>query len=406
MKKRVALAMTAAGFAAATAHAQSSVTLYGIVDNGIAYQNNSAPKIGATSGGHAAWKMSTGVWAGSRFGLKGAEDLGGGTKAIFQLEAGVNTANGQSTFTNGIFTRQAWVGLTNSTYGTLTAGRQYTAYYTLLSPYSPTTWLTGYFGAHPGDIDSLDTSYRTNNTIVYMSPSYYGFTVGGSYALGGVAGSVNAGSTWSAAVQYLNGPAGIAVGFQRINNSTPGGGAWGANSTAQNGLTSTGGGNEPAQSAINNGYLLAKAQQRVAVTAGYQFSPAWDVSLSYSNVQYIPGTNSGFSNTAIFNTAGAVLHWKATPQWDFAAGYAYTRATQANGISSSAKYNQFTLSQYYTLSKRTGLYAVEAYQRASGDTLNAGGIVAATASIGDGFNGAPSSSRSQVGLGVGLIHRF
>ena len=79
--------------------------------------------------------MSTGVWAGSRFGLKGSEDLGGGTKAIFQLEAGVNTANGSSQWTNGIFTRQAWVGLTNSTYGTLTAGRQYTAYYTLLSPY-------------------------------------------------------------------------------------------------------------------------------------------------------------------------------------------------------------------------------------------------------------------------------
>ncbi|WP_179401015.1 porin [Burkholderia guangdongensis] len=407
MKKSVALAMTAAGFAAATAHAQSSVTLYGIVDNGIAYQNNAAPSVGATSGGHAAWKMSTGVWAGSRFGLKGAEDLGGGTKAIFQLEAGVNTANGQSTIPNGgIFTRQAWVGLTNATYGTLTAGRQYTAYYTLLSPYSPTTWLTGYFGAHPGDIDSLDTSYRTNNSVVYMSPSYYGFTVGGSYAFGGVPGSVNQGSTWSAAVQYLNGPAGIAVGFQRINNSTPGGGVWGANSTAQNGLDTSGNGAQPALSAINNGYKTARAQQRVAVTAGYQFSPAWDVSASYSNVQYIPGANSAFTNTAIFNTAGAVLHWKATSAWDFAAGYSYTRATEANGISSSAKYHQVTLSQYYTLSKRTGLYAVEAYQHATGNTLNAGQITSATASIGDGFGTSPSASQNMVGVGVGLIHRF
>ena len=47
--------------------------------------------------------------------------------------------------------RQAWIGVTNPTYGTLTAGRQYTSYYTLLSPYSPTTWLTGAYGAHPGD---------------------------------------------------------------------------------------------------------------------------------------------------------------------------------------------------------------------------------------------------------------
>lgn len=86
-------------------------------------------------------------------------------------------------------------------------GRRYTAYYTLLSPYSTTIWLTGYYGAQPGDIDSLDTSYRANNSLVYMSPKFYGFTVGGSHSFGGVAGATNRRSTWSAAIQYLNGPA-------------------------------------------------------------------------------------------------------------------------------------------------------------------------------------------------------
>jgi predicted porin len=62
----------------APAFAQNSVTLYGIVDNGIGYQSSSTT-LGSTSGGHSAFKMITGVWAGSRFGLKGAEDLGGGT---------------------------------------------------------------------------------------------------------------------------------------------------------------------------------------------------------------------------------------------------------------------------------------------------------------------------------------
>ena len=142
------------------------------------------------------------------------------------------------------------------------------------------------------------------------------------------------------------------------------------------------------------------------MTAGYQFSPAWDVSASYSNVQYIPGVNSTFRSTAVFNTLGAVLHFKPSVTWDFGAGYAYTRAAKANGVSSGAQYQQITLSQYYFLSKRTGLYAVEAYQHAGGQTLNNGAIVAATASIGDGANGAPSSTRSQFGFGVGLIHRF
>ncbi|MGH8779972.1 porin [Paraburkholderia sp.] len=402
-KTKQALATSALGLVALGAHAQSSVTLYGIVDTGIGYQSSQTSTLGATKGGHSAVKMINGVWAGSRFGLKGGEDLGGGTKAIFQLEEGFNSATGAQSTTGLMFNRQAYVGVTNPTYGSLTAGRQYTSYYTLLSTYSPTTWLTGYYGAHPGDLDSLDTLYRANNSLVYTSPSFYGLTVSGSYSLGGVAGSLNAGSTWSAAVRYLNGPIGIAAGFQRINNSTNGGGAWGADSTASNA------GGEPAVSAINNGYQTAQAQQRFAVTGGYTFNSQWDVSFSYSNVQYIPGTGSKFHDTAIFNTGGAVLHFKPVTVLDLAVGYSYTRATESNGITSSARYQQFNLSQYYSLSKRTGLYALEAYQRASGQTLGtagAGSIINATASIGDGMNGTPATSRSQFAAGVGIIHRF
>ena len=399
MKK--VIATSALGLVALGAHAQSSVTLYGIVDTGIGYQS-SQTSLGSTSGGRSVIKMLNGIWAGSRFGLKGSEDLGGGTKAIFQLEEGFNSATGAQAVTGLAFNRQAYVGVANPTYGTFTAGRQYTSYYTLLSPYSPTTWLTGAYGAHPGDIDSLDTVYRVNNSLVYTSPSMYGVTVSGSYALGGVAGRTNAGSTYSAAIQYLNGPFGIAAGYQRINNAASGGGAWDANSTTSNA------GAQAGVSGINNGYQTAQAQQRVAVTGGYAFSAQWDVSFSYSNVQYIPGINSKFHNEAIFNTAGAVLHFKPLTVLDLAAGYSYTRATQSNGISSSARYQQFNLSQYYSLSKRTGLYALEAYQRAGGQTIGTNGtsIINATADIGDGQNSAPSSSRSQFAAGVGIIHRF
>jgi predicted porin len=398
--KAVVLGTTILG--TAPAFAQSAVTLYGVVDNGIGYQS-SQTTLGSTTGGRSNTKMVTGVWAGSRFGLKGSEDLGGGTKTIFQLESGFSAASGAQQYTNAEFGRQAWVGLTNSTYGTLTAGRQYASYYQLLSPYSPTTWMTGFYGAHPGDIDGLDTIYRANNTLEYMSPKWYGVTVSGSYSFGGVAGSTNQGSTWSTAIQYAQGPIGVAVGFSRINNSTSGGGAFGADSTTSNGGAQIG------VSALTNGYQTAQGQQRIAVGFGYTFSSAWDISAIYSNVQYIPGTGSKFTDTEIWNTGGLVLHWKPLTAWDFGAAYSYTHASEANGITSSAQYQQFNLSQYYSLSKRTGLYALEAYQRANGQTLGTNGkgqIINATATIGDGFQPTPSSSRSQFAAGVGIVHRF
>ncbi|MGI4856454.1 MAG: porin [Janthinobacterium lividum] len=383
------------------AFAQSSVTLYGVVDNGLVYASNQA-SLGATQGGHSIQKMAGGIWAGSRWGVKGSEDLGDGTRALFQLESGFNSTTGGAQYTGAEFGRQAYVGLANKRYGSLTAGRQYSSYYALIAPYSPTTWLTGYFGAHPGDIDSMDTDFRHNNALVYQSPTLYGFTTSFTYALGGVAGQTNAGATWSAALQYQHGPFGIAAAIQRIDNATSGGGAWGANST-----TSSGG--QAGVSALTNGYQTNAAQQRVAVAGGYAFTEKLDVSFTYSNVQYIPGIHSSFTDTAVFNTGGAVLHYRAARAVDLAAGYSYTRATKANGIEHAALYHQVTLSQAYTLSKRTTLYVLEAYQLAHGDTLGtagAGHIISATATLGDGFQSTPSSSNKQFAAGLGIVHRF
>ncbi|REE17733.1 putative porin [Paraburkholderia sp. BL27I4N3] len=380
--------------------AQSSVTLFGIVDAGLSYQN-SQTTLGSTSNGHSAVKTTSGVWAGSRFGFKGAEDLGGGTKAIFWLENGFSSNTGAQMF-GGLFGRQAYVGLTNDQYGSFTAGRQYSSYYLLLLPYAPTRWLTGAVGAHPGDIDGLDTTYRINNALQYTSPKLYGFTLSGTYALGGVAGAFNQGSTWSAALQYATGPVGVAAGVLRINNSTLGGGAWGADST-------TNSGGLPGVSAINNGYQTAAAQQRVAVTAGYELTTTLGVSASYANVQFIPGTGSKFKSTAIFNVVGAVIHWLPTPALQLGAGYSYTRATEANGITDPAQYHQITLAESYSLSKRTSVYALQGYTHAHGKTLGTAGassIINATATVGDGYNATPSSTNGQFVFSAGLITRF
>jgi len=91
-----------------------------------------------------------------------------------------------------------------------------------------------------------------------------------------------------------------------------------------------------------------------------------------------------------------------------AAGYSYTQASQSNGITSSAHYNQFSLEQTYSLSKRTAFYFLEAYQRANGQVLAANGssIMNAVAAVGDSQSGTPSSGPSQfVGM-IGLRHFF
>ncbi|WP_413657967.1 porin [Paraburkholderia phenoliruptrix] len=390
----------AAAFLAAPSFAQSTVTLYGIVDTSITYQN-SQTTLGSTTPGKSNVRMQSGVWNGSRWGLRGTEDFGGGTQALFVLESGFNLATGGQQFTNAMFGRQSRIEVSNKSYGALSLGRQYSAYYTMLAPWVPAYYQTGY-GSHPGDLDGLDTYYRANNAIVYTTPTFYGFTASGEFAPAGIPGSLNQGSTWSAGLQYKGGSFGLAAAFWRINNSTSGGGPYGVesavNSSGQQGV-----------SAITNGYSQAQAQQRFAVDGGYIFNDAWDISFAYSNVQYIPGINSKFTDTAVWNTAGSVLHYKPSPAVDLALGYSYTWASKANNISDPAKYHQVILSQYYALSKRTGLYALEGFQRASGKTLGnpgTGSVINATPAIGDSFQTTPGASASLLAVSLGIVSKF
>lgn len=92
MKRRAISLALALGFGfgfefAAPAFAQTSVTLYGVIDEGFDYTNN-------VLGSHN-YALQSGLAQGSRWGLKGAEDLGGGLRAIFQLENGFNVNNGR-----------------------------------------------------------------------------------------------------------------------------------------------------------------------------------------------------------------------------------------------------------------------------------------------------------------------
>ena len=132
------LALLAGVLVAGGASAQNTVTLYGVVDTGLMYVYHSA---GQTN----QFLMSTGILSGSRWGLKGSEDLGGGLSTVFQLENGFDSSSGNFFQGGRQFGRQAYVGLSGKdTWGTVTFGRQYDPLIDKVQPLQGDNWLAGF----------------------------------------------------------------------------------------------------------------------------------------------------------------------------------------------------------------------------------------------------------------------
>jgi predicted porin len=165
------------GTTACSANAQSTVTLYGVIDVGIDFVNN--------SDGKKAWAMKDGTYTGvygSRWGLLGTEDLGGGFSAVFRIENGFNLPNGTLAQGGLEFGRQAYVGLSSKKYGTVTLGRQYDSVVDFLQ-FAGSSSQMGTFAAHPEDVDNLVNSFRVNNSIKYFSPTLNGFRFSSLFSL-------------------------------------------------------------------------------------------------------------------------------------------------------------------------------------------------------------------------------
>src|SRR5581483_7613498 len=164
MKRQFALAI--GGCLCAAAHAQSSVTLYGLIDNGLSYVSNQR--------GHSAVLASTGNIVGDRWGVTGSEDLGGGLKAIFRLENGFTGTNGTLQQGGRLFGRQAWVGMSNA-YGAVTMGRQYDSVVDYLAPRSlAQSFVGGLEFMHPMDNDNFGDFFRLDNAIKFASADFSG----------------------------------------------------------------------------------------------------------------------------------------------------------------------------------------------------------------------------------------
>ena len=208
------------------AHAQSSVTLYGLIDAGITYSNKVA-----TTGGQQA-RRTDGVASGSRWGIRGTEDLGGGLKALFVLENGFSSGDG-SIGCGAIFGRQAFVGLSKNGIGSLTFGRQYSfstdyigANYSMGSQ-TP----AGNYAYHINDLDQL-TSSRINNAVKFQSANFAGLTFGAMYGFSnstqfagtptttGANGSQGSSSAYSFGANYAQGPFGIGAAYTNIRSRT------------------------------------------------------------------------------------------------------------------------------------------------------------------------------------------
>jgi predicted porin len=200
------------------AHAQSSVTLYGLIDEGFEAVSN-ATTTGSNVGGRQYRLDGTFGLNSSRWGLHGTEDLGGGLKAVFVLENGFELNNGRLAQGGAEFGRQAFLGLESNRFGTITLGRQYDSVidYVGKLEFGDSNVGTAH-SAHPADLDNFNNSRRTNNAIKYKSRDYAGISFEGLYSLGGVPGSLGQNQEYSVGVGYARGPLVLGAAYLNVRN--------------------------------------------------------------------------------------------------------------------------------------------------------------------------------------------
>ncbi|MGF6598175.1 putative porin [Paraburkholderia sp. GAS448] len=384
MKKQI-FAVAALTAFAVPVFAQSSVTLYGVIDEGLNYTNNAA--------GHSAYQMQSGYAQGSRFGLKGAEDLGGGLKAIFTLENGFDLNSGKLGQGSRMFGRQAFVGLSDDKYGTITFGRQYDSLVDYLAQTTANGNWGGYLLSHPYDNDNTDNSFRVNNTVKYASPDFSGFQFGGTYSLSNDTNFAN-NRQYSVGAQYTLGGLLVAASYLQANNP---------------GLTSGG------AIATNDANFLSERLRIFGGGVNYTFGST-TLGFVYTNSTV---TNPAATDTSVYvgsitppngGTLSALKYqnfevnakYQFTPAFFVGGQYVYTTSSfESSTGTPKPKYHTLGLMADYNISKRTDFYAQVAYQHVAGDET---GTVLDNAYIPGAAD--VSSTRNQVAVRLAMRHKF
>lgn len=361
---------------AGATQAQSNVTLYGVVDANVEYTTNLAGSGGA-SGNRAS--VDSGGLSGSRWGMRGVEDLGGGLSGIFVLESGFFADTGTSGQGGRLFGRQAFVGLQSKSLGQISLGRQYTALFELMANFAP----MGYSNQYEPVPVMTGLNLRQDNMVVYKGTfgpvnvqAHWSFGTGVPSASptgggnGEVPGQFRRDSGYGAGMAYAAGPLGAALVYDQYNPSVAiGGGAFGSGTV-----------------------------RKAAVAASYVFGPA----------KLMGGYRWGQNKDALGAVAlrddyywlGAV--YNATNALALSLEYSYQKIKTVNSAPSTGSNPwQLALLADYNLSKRTDVYLTAAYARNAGLVLDQAGT-----DLNSGGYPLAAGKTGMLGAAVGIRQKF
>lgn len=389
--KKLIIAAAALALFSGESYAQSSVTLYGVIDTALIYGNNMAT--GKSGQGSPGVEMDSGGTHASRWGLEGTEDLGNGVSAIFRLEDGFSSANGKLSNSGVLFGRQTYVGLELKNYGTITLGRQYSFMSQWLSTLSAEGrgW-GGNLASHPFDNDDMIRHQSIQNSVRYESPTYRGLTVGTMYGFSNDAGQFSNNSAYSMGAKYDNGPVSLVASYLQINRS-----AGAANYNASGAITTADG-----DSTISGG-----REQIWGMGGKYRFGAA-DVGLVWTHSS-TRDVNSVWQGGNLVPLVGDELtfdnfeingRYFVTRALSLAASYTYTDGRfESSTANLTPKWHEAIVQADYRLSRRTDFYVESLYQTVSGGDGN----TAFNASM---FNVTPSANNRQLLFVAGMRHQF
>lgn len=371
------LALVAASAAlAGTANAQS-VTLYGLIDTNLEYVNNQSRTGPTVPPGPAEnrFAMLTGGIGGSRWGLRGVEDLGNGLKGVFVLESGFSSDDGKMANSGRLFGRQAFVGF-DSPYGKLTFGRQYTSIFDVLANFQAGFYQPQYEPV----VAYLGRYYREDNVVKYGAKFgpvelaahwSFGVDTASPATAGEVPGSFRSGAAYGGAASYTSGPFGIGVAYDEVDAPTTAGGPPG----------------KARRAAVAGKY----AAGNLRLVAGYRWgrsqNPA-DVEILRDNYYWVGGTYS------------------FTPQLESTLAYYYDDVRQvANPVNGTLLGNiknpwQVMFTTKYFFSKRTSLYLATAYSKNAGLNFDT-----SVGGLGTGYY-LGAGKNSQFAVTLGMRHSF